>query len=519
MDKRIIAAIAVVVIVIIGAVAALVLIEGESNPGVKFDADTTVDSGTEIGSFEEAISEGKLKGKTLAVGIKTAAGSNVAEITINKFAMDDLADNECTLQFIVNGVAFTVSKADVKAVADANDNVTFKLSSDLNSAARAMANVDIEGTKKIDSVDVTVAYKANTKDKESEKTVVSWNGKLETGSATYSNGVATFPVKANDKGFLAFMTAEDAAYYPVTFTTMISNNPVVQTLTHRPTSVVTLWDSSTELGILFGLYDIITYAYASPDYICLNADLQPLYDKLDTKKVYDSGITTSIEEIRAAEPDLIIGWASSFVEGAWGVGLPAEWNDRGTAVMACNRPSNSLDDYYTILDNMGTACNMKANSDKLINEFKNSVAEFNKKLADAKITEDQKSRAIIIESPSASSTFVYGSAFLTGDLVTKAGGINVYDGAMGRLGVEDILKLCLDPDNNLLVDCVILFKGDTQTEADCVKTFTENPAYATLVEKLGTESIHAYNFAQLYMGGVLESDILDLIFANLYPEL
>ena len=536
METKQIVIIAVVAVAIIGVSAAAVVMWGGSNDSSENNYDISVSSGSTISdSALKALADDADK-TNISIGVKTTDTS--ANVSVPAESIKYVSDAGKTVSFQANDGVAKLSAEELASIGSASGNVTFQITIVKNSSAivavlgedytevRAMASFKVLDSSSnpvatTGSISFEIPYKLNSKERETAARALQWDSTLATTAATYNDGKATLTANAGENVYLAFMTPDDAEHYPYTFTTRVNGftDPVTQTITHRPYVIATLWEQPTELAILFGLQDQIKYAYASNTYTCVNASAQAAYDALDTKKTYDSGITNSVEPLMAEEPDLIIGWASSFQpDGKWGVGTPSDWNARGTVILTSNNPNKTLEDYYTILEKVGGAVNNTARADELANEFKDAVDTFNSKLETAGITESTKKKVIVIEGAASSTTFIYGKEYFTGDLIAKAGGIDVVPGAMVRLTTEEILEYCLDSDNNLLVDAVFLFQSSGKDAAGTIQDFKDNPAYATLSSKIG-ENVFVFQFAELYQGGVVKQNILDKVFGYLYPTL
>ena len=532
MDKKIAIIAAIAAIVIIAAAAFVILNNGSEDK--KSITDVAVDNNGKLSDTTIQQGINGATGNDLAVTINNAA-SNSATVKINASGFKKIADSSKTLTLINGDKKATFSKEALRSLGAASGelNVDFKTLTDSSSItnvignayteARALASVSVKDSSgkalNAEKVTFSIPYKLDKKESETADKAVQWIGTSSSSKASYSNGVATISGKTNDNVCLAFMSPEDARYYPITYTTMIANVPVEQTVTHKPTKVVTVWDSALELALLFGLKDNVVFAWASDSYNCLNSSVQNDYNAIKKTTGAQSALAGYVENVRALEPEFILGWSSTFTANNQAVLATAdEINNWGAVCQVCNRPSASLNDYYTIIENIGKVFNDKATADKLINDFKGATEKFQKKLADAGITEDKKHTAVILETgygDDKTNAYTYGASFLTGDLITQAGGINLFTGAMEMKGAEDILNVCL-PNGVDKIDTIILFdknKGDfDKTVAD----FKATPAYATLGK---SADIYSLSFAQLYMGGVMQSDILEVIFGMLYPEL
>ena len=527
MNKNILIIAIVAVVIIIAAVAVVVM--NNNSEESKVITDVTVDNEGALSDMTIRQGLNGEKGDSLLVTI-AGAPEDSSVVKINASGFGHIANASKSLTLINGNNKAVISKDACKTLSSASGQltVTFNLTQKSSNIVkvlgndydevRAMASVNITNkdgmTVSAGNVTFSTPYKLNKDYMERAENALQWDSKLNSSPATFEKNVATFSGKANDRTYFAFMTAENVAYYPVTYTTMIGGQPVTQTLNHYPARTVVFWDSSIELTLLFGMKDTIKFAFGDPNYTCLNPEVQSQYNSLTIISDDQTKIPGYLEQIRATEPDLLIGWASTFSTTTYG-GLTTYdiINSWGTQCLVDNRPSDALSDYYTIVENMGIVANDMETANKIIKNFEDSVTAFKKKLAEAGITEDKKKKAVIIETMG-TNVFTYGAAFLTGDLITQAGGINLFKDGMGRVGAEDLLDVCL-PGGKDNIDVIILFADDGDCEK-AVEDFKNTPAYATLSKRA---DIYALTFAQLYMGGVMQNDILDIIFEMLYPEL
>ena len=297
----------------------------------------------------------------------------------------------------------------------------------------------------------------------------------------------------------------ESGYYPVTVTTTIGGVEYQQTFTKKPERIVTVWPENLEMMHYFGLEDRVVGAFANESYITLNKDLQ---DEFDSFEKMPTGATTSIEVVRSLNPDVIFGWSSTFSSGIGSIGSVDSLNGYGINCFATNRPSSSVEDYLKLIEKIGIIFNMQDVSAQKIAEWNSRLENIQEKTSN--INESEKVTALVIESGEydGGTYFVYGSSFLTGDLVTKAGGVNVFNGSMESLTAEKVASL--NP------DIIFLMTGDSRrNEPDqVISEFKSNPAFASM-----TDNIVVFRFNELYMGGILSDTILDEIFEAMYPEL
>ena len=296
----------------------------------------------------------------------------------------------------------------------------------------------------------------------------------------------------------------DSDYYPVTVSTTVAGIEYHQTFTKKPERVITVRPENLELLISFGLEDIVVGAFANDTYRTLDKDLQDEFDAFEKTPV---GAVIPLELVLSLNPDFILGWASTFNSGGGLIGNIDMLNGYGINCFVTNRPSSSVEDYLKIIETVGIIFNTNEISAQKIAEWDIRLANIREKTAN--INESEKVTAIVIEDGAYDGAYyVYGSNFLTGDLITQAGGINAYDGSMDLLTPEKIVSL--NP------DVIFLMIWDIQkTDPDqAISEFKATPGFASM-----TDDVVAFPFQELYMGGILSETILDKMFEVMYPEL
>jgi ABC-type Fe3+-hydroxamate transport system, periplasmic component len=296
----------------------------------------------------------------------------------------------------------------------------------------------------------------------------------------------------------------DSDYYPVTISTVPTSGPIEQTFYESPKRIVVMFDSNLELLCYFGLQDRIVGCFNVQFSKTLSSDNQKAFDSVE--KIAEN---FSVERVRSLEPDLIIAWTSTLSGSR--LGTIEMWNEFGTNCMITNRPAETVDDYLKVLEDIGKVFNMNGTAAKKIAEFTSIYPDVAKKVAG--LTESQKVTALVLEPGYSTGCYGYGAAFLTGDLVTRAGGINLFDGGMRTLTFEQIIKY--DPDVVIIVPD--FSSPIIQTPEYSIAEFKAIPAFASL-SAIKNDRVIGFEFYEIYMGGFLPDDILDRIFEALYPS-
>ena len=513
----ILAVVAVAALVVAGA--AVVLFSGDKgSTGEKTSAYTVDVTGDEVNiddvqaGIDKVIASDDLDTLSVVIPNSVTTGTTT-DVTIQKEVVSALAGADAKLEVktstgsvtfdadTLNGLSEDLSLT-VGVVTD--PAATAAALGDDYSEAAAIISIDLkDGTNVVSNLDGKAVIKIPyaLKDGDDVNYIELWYqtgpSSFERIEAEYKDGCAIATLEHFSDYYIAFMSPEDAAYYPVTVTTYIGGNAVQQTFTHQPHRVFTCWSSPTEMMCYLGLEDLVVGAYTENGYTCMYPELQSAYDKLN--KYPSSGF--SIEQVIGLEVDCIIGWSSTFTSDKYLGSDYSVWNARGTNCLVTNRNSDTLNDYLTILDMIGTAFNCKDVTDEKKANFTNAMTEISYFVQD--IPANEKTTALILEIGYGASAFTYGASFLTGDLITCAGGVNLYPNAMDMVAYETIAGDYAD------VDVIILF-GDDST----IEEFRNIGAFGTLSQNA---RLYAFSFNQLYMGGLMQDDILSYIYNCLYP--
>lgn len=285
----------------------------------------------------------------------------------------------------------------------------------------------------------------------------------------------------------------------MTVKTVVAGVEYEQTFKKAPERILPVWNANVELLCYFGLEDKIVSAYADNTYNTLFPKLQGKYDsvpKMSTK-------TFSIEKVRSLNVDLILGWSSTFTDSY--LGKIATWNEYGTNCFTTNRPASNVDDYLNIITTIGKIFNKNELAQQKVKEFTSVYDAVQVKTGT--LEADKKVKALMIEPGYEGACYVYGTKFLSGDLITKAGGENLFKGGMEKLTFEKIREY--NP------DVIILMSGSGSNPLalkDTLDMFNAIPGFASMTQKRVP-----FGFYEIYCGGLLPDDILDRLFRTLYP--
>ena len=215
-------------------------------------------------------------------------------------------------------------------------------------------------------------------------------------------------------------SADVGKYTPVTIDTYDSNrNKIQMTFTHRPQRVVVDELNTMETMLALGLGDSIVETSVSPKSMSYKRLLQEYPEemaKIQKKTVH----SLNTETVLSANPDLILGWKSTFTSI---LRRPTQWwNARGikTYVVAT---SNHILNYGTIEDekqflaDMGKIFHVEPKTNHLIREIQDEL-----KTTQEAVQGKPQQRVMVIEVSGRGAFTNYDDGWLVGDMVRSLGG-------------------------------------------------------------------------------------------------
>ena len=211
-------------------------------------------------------------------------------------------------------------------------------------------------------------------------------------------------------------TAENPESASVAVTSVFGGEEVEITYDKAPERVVSLAGFATEMLLALGLEDKIV-GYAWQDNPVLDK-YQEAFEKLTP--LCDPGMDPGEEAVLAAEPDLVLSWAS-WSEDDYFNRENLEKNGIQAYGFHCERTENaSLEDVYTDFLNLGRIFRVEDRAQALVDEMRSRVdAVWNR-------VKDQEPVSVFVcdVGSSEEQAFTAGGG-LPGDLIAKAGGQNI----------------------------------------------------------------------------------------------
>ena len=296
------------------------------------------------------------------------------------------------------------------------------------------------------------------------------------------------------------------AYDPITIENINSKGePTTQTYDAPSQRIIAVWQNSIETPLALGVGNRIIAGMGIPDRKYLKPEYWEEYDRIP----YTSLENLDVETILMMEPDLIIGWASTFSSKT--LRSTEFWQARGihtyiAASSSAARMQKTVDDECQDILNLGKILDCSERAEDIVHTMRSEI-EFVKKQT---LNEKRRPRALVIE-PMGRDIRAYGDNSLAGDILRCLNAENL--GADGlNLSIEQLIDL--DPDAIFLV--VVESNYD---RADEIKArFCNNPALRGLT-CVRAERVNTLPLYTVYSAGTRTFDGIRRIAQGLYPHL
>lgn len=296
------------------------------------------------------------------------------------------------------------------------------------------------------------------------------------------------------------------AHYPVTIKTINSKGQLVdQTFTKPPERIVAMWQNSIETPLALGVGNRIMAGVGVPDKKYFRPEYQEEYSKIPIQGSRELDVETTMMQ----EPEIIIGWFSTFDEKV--LRSTEFWKKRGvhTYTAISSSPLNryrKLEHEWQDIENLGVIFDRRERAQEIINNMKKEIQLVVSKTA----KQPRKPRALIVEYQG-KEVRVFGERSLAGD-ITKCLNGEILAATETNISLEQIVDM--DPDVIFTLVC----EWDYGREDKIVEYLTKNPAMSHLrcVENKRVVPLH---LGSVYAAGVRSLDGIHTIAQGLYPEL
>ena len=230
---------------------------------------------------------------------------------------------------------------------------------------------------------------------------------------------AAFILVAQDTG----ASYSESSGYPggsVTITTNDTSGEITQTFTEVPERVIVGNVTCLEMMLYFGLGDRIVGIYYLEDEVWseLDNEFADVIERLNPEYVCTGLMTQAVAT--SLEPDLIIGYMSSFGESNWSIGTTQYWNEQGCNVWSLNSQAGetNVDGMKKDYGNLGQIFQIQDVTDKYISDFDQA--------SDSVSTHIPVNAAIFEYSKDETSYTNYGDSSFIGDALVHCNGVNIF---------------------------------------------------------------------------------------------
>ena len=298
----------------------------------------------------------------------------------------------------------------------------------------------------------------------------------------------------------------DAAYTPVTIENINEKGePVSARYEHPPERVVAVWQNSIETLLALGVGDRIVAGMGVPNAKYIRPEYRAAYEAIP----YTSLENLDVETILMMQPDLIVGWSSTFSPKV--LRGTAFWEGRGVHTYiapssARATKSKTIAQECEDIRNLGRIFGREERANALVGEMEHEIAFVAEKTAGM----EKRPRALVIELMG-KEIRSYGADTLAGDMMRALGAEHL--AADGQsLSMEEIIAL--DPDAIFLV----VIEDDYGNEDAILARLYENPALRSL-SCVQQHRIYTVPLYAVYSAGIRAYDGITIFAHGLYPEI
>ena len=306
-------------------------------------------------------------------------------------------------------------------------------------------------------------------------------------------------------------TTQSTGHYPVTiqnYDGYIESNKgavVEETYDKAPERILVYSQPVTEILIGLGLQDkIVATGHAQSPVYEPYADI---ISKIPTYEVNPDGNYPIKEVMLSYDPDIIVGWGSSFQDGS--LGSVNEWHDRGIHTYIFNNTVPGLGDRKVswIIDDiekLGQIFDVEDRADEMIADIQARLDA--DKAATADIPDADRPGVLTLQ-------FMYENEFtgrsltdLTADIINLAGGTSLDEGGGSKQSIEVLIDK--NPD-------IILVVNQLTNPADkTIEMIKQNPQLQNL-EAVKNNRFMVVEHAAFYCGSMRTIDAIDELSATI----
>lgn len=298
----------------------------------------------------------------------------------------------------------------------------------------------------------------------------------------------------------------ESAHYPVTVETLDSKKKLhKETFAETPRRVVAVWQNSIETLLALGVGDRIVAAMGLPSGEYLRPEYRETYDRIP----YTSMENLDVETVMMTNPDLIVGWASTFdAKVLRGTDF---WESRGIHTYISPGSSSAVKEHtvdyeYRDILNMGKIFDREEKAEEIVSQMEAEI----KRAENSARALGRHPRGLVIEYLGKNIN-VYGRRTLAGDIVKRMGGELLAEDAQ-QISKEQLIEL--DPDAIF----VVVIERDYGQEKQILDHIYGEKALQGL-RCVKERRIYPLPLYAIYSAGVRTYDGIQIIEKGLYPDL
>lgn len=294
------------------------------------------------------------------------------------------------------------------------------------------------------------------------------------------------------------------SHYPISIENYNSKNQsVAYTYYKQPQRVIAVWQNSVETLLALGVQDQIVAVMGVPNKKYLLPQYQAAYEQIPQKSLR----LLDLEHTMLLEPDLIVGWHSTF--GDKSLRSTDFWNARNVNTYIARTsigtlPARKLTDEYTYILDLGRIFDKTLQAEAIVAQMRREI-EFVR----TKTAQNMPPRALILERLG-QETHVYGEKTLAGNILKLLGGRNLHNG--GMISPEQLLML--DPEVIFLVVTEDKYEDAPQILSEFKKQQSLRNLQSVRLDRVIILPLYA-----IYSPGIRAYDGIKIMAQGLYPAL
>ena len=298
----------------------------------------------------------------------------------------------------------------------------------------------------------------------------------------------------------------DEGYAPVTIENIDEKGaPRSEVYDAPPERVVAVWQNSIETLLALGVGDRIIAGMGVPDARYIRPEYRTVYEAIP----YTSLENLDVETILMMQPDLIVGWASTFSPKV--LRGTAFWEGRGVHTYiapssARGNRNKTIAQECQDIRNLGRIFHREERAAEIVAEMQNEIAYVAEKTAHM----EKRPRALVIELLG-KEIRSYGADTLAGDMMRALGAEHL--AAEGQsLSMEELITLAPD------AIFVVVIEDDYGNEDAILARLYENPALQDLM-CVQQRRIYPIPLYAVYSAGTRTYDGITIFAHGLYPQI